>query len=203
MNTPEPQHGRSMIDAMREQILATPMPVAARAWSGPRLTRRAGNRLRWALLASGIAVAGLTAALVVTLDAASTPPPAYAATLTPNGTVTITLRELSAIDALNARLAALGTRIRAVRAVHGCDAPVHTVSNGRVVPGPARTLEVVAWPGSIVSMTVEVDTIPGRTLVVAETRSGLAGVVTVVVGPAPRCVGYASGRSSDRFLLIR
>ncbi|MDQ6730496.1 MAG: hypothetical protein M3022_09375 [Actinomycetota bacterium] len=116
--------------------------------------------------------------------------------------MTITLRQISALDQLNTRLSSLGTRIRVVPVTKGCAAPVHTVSNGRVLPGPARTVEAISQGGgAAVSMTIGVNTIPGRTFVIAPTKSGLQGIVVVVVGAAPRCVRSSSARPDQPFLI--
>jgi hypothetical protein len=150
---------------------------------------------------AGALIAAITA-LVLVLSAGSNPPPAYAVTFNPNHGVTIYLREFGAIGKLNARLAALDTRIRAVPVVPGCVAPVHAVIGAyrgipaHLVPGPARTLEALPpQPGVVFSETIALDTLPGRTLVIPATRSGLQTGFTatggdgVVIGPAPRCIG--------------
>ena len=54
--------------------------------------------------------------------------------------------------------------------------------------------------GSIVSVTIEVNTLPGRTFVIADTRTGLYALGVVVVGPAPRCIAYPAGTARP-FLL--
>jgi len=174
----------------------------------PRRTGRAATRGRASrrLLASaGVSLAAVLATVLLALGAASSPPPAFAVTRSGPGEVTITLRQINQVNALNARLASLGTRIRVVPVVHGCVAPVHTVSNGAVVPGPAKTLEAapLGGPGSaLVSMTISVDTIPGRTLVVAESKSGLRQVSVVVVDPAPACVGDTPASANRPALLF-
>lgn len=182
----------SLIDAMRAQIHTTPMDVAG---------TRSAQRWHWhARLMSGVALLLAAAAVIVLeLSTSSSVPPAYAATFHMSGaqrTVTITLRDEQDIPKLNTRLAALHTRIRVVPVTVGCDAPVHVVSNGAVIPGPARTL--LASPlmkgdgGRVISMTIAVDTVPGRTFVIPYSRTGLhSGGESVVVGPAPSCVGIA------------
>ncbi len=78
------------------------------------------------------------------------------------------------------------------------------MSNGQVVPGPARTLEAapLGGPGgAIVSITVNNDTIAGRTFVVAESKSGLETVDSVVVGAPPACVGDTASSAGDAFVL--
>lgn len=203
MNSPDPEHDRrSIIDAMREQIQATPMPAAHKSWLSRRVLARPPLTRPGFLAGAGVALTGLIVGVLLALGAASGPPPAFAATVHSDRTVTITLREVTAVTALNAKLAALQTRIRVVPEERGCVAPVHTVSNGQVIPGPAKTLQASdQGQGAVVTMTIEVNTIPGRTLVVAVAKSGLGGIVVVVVGPAPRCVGYPSAHSSEPFLV--
>jgi hypothetical protein len=181
----------SRIDAMRDQIHATPLTVRPeRAWPSPR---RLGL-----ISASALTLAAGAAALVLLVGGGSDAPPAFAAVIHSTGqqrTVTITLREEQDITRLNARLAAEHTRIRVVPVVRGCQAPVHAVSNGQVVPGPAKTmlasrLYFNGHPEHIVSETIAVNTIAGRTLVIADSRSGFYSARGgVIVGPAPSCVG--------------
>ncbi|MGO9751924.1 MAG: hypothetical protein ACLP8S_17740 [Solirubrobacteraceae bacterium] len=201
MNRDEPlrDHDR-LIEAMRQQIRATPMPPARRA----ALLRPASavGRVRYLgwLVAGAVAlVAAMVAlALALSLVGGATPPPAYAATLNPDRTVTITLREMADIPKLNAKLAALGTRIRVVPVLPGCVALVHVVSNGKVVPAPAQTLHASRTTGSIVSMTIEVKTLPGRTLVIADTRKGLYALGVVVVGRSASSIAIIAAAGEAR-----
>jgi hypothetical protein len=155
---------------------------------------------------AGVGVAALAAivALAIVITTAGNPQPSFAASLNPNGTVTVTLRELNSIGALNARLAQLGTKIRAVPVLRGCVAPVRVVENGQPVPGPARTLEISPQnPGALVSVSFDVgNLLPGRTFVVAASADGLQGISGVVEGPAPKCVGYGSSATAKPFLIL-
>jgi hypothetical protein len=85
-------------------------------------TRR---RPRPAMLTAG--VGGLAAAAVgVTLvfGASTSTPPAYALTQSPNGTITVTLNNISTgVPAVNADFAKLGIRMRAVPIEAGCTTP--------------------------------------------------------------------------------
>jgi hypothetical protein len=204
MTEPEPSRphddDRPFFEQMREQILATQLPDHPSPLRGRR--RRRGRRLLWRASVTGIGV-GLAAAItavVLALAAGSDPQPAYAVTVNPDHSVTIILREFRAIGQLNARLAALRTRIRAVPIVPGCIDRVHSVIGAyrgipaHVAPGPAKTLEVDGIAKPSVTMTTAVDTLSGRTSVFAVTRSGMLGDISgpgdgVVIGPAPRCVG--------------
>jgi hypothetical protein len=186
--------------AMHQQILETPLPHrSGRIRSGRRTVH--GQLALWPLAGVSAALASILTVVALALGASSNPSPAYAVTINPNRGVTIYLREFRDIDKLNARLAALHTRIRAVPATPICVDPVHSVIgayNGvpaHVAPGPARTLKALPLQHGIVviSETIENNTLPGRTLVIPVMQSGLqAGIAPtqgdVVVGPAPRCV---------------
>ena len=179
---------------MRAQIHATPMPPPnARAWWQRR--RRVG-------LISGGAL-GLALVAVAVSDG-SRAAPAYAAVINTSGgqrTVTITLRQEQNIPRLNAQLETEHTRIRIVPVVRGCDAPVHSVSNGKVIPGPAKTLlafnqNINDGPVYVSSETIDVDTIAGRTSVIPDSKTGLLNSGGgVVVGPAPSCVGIGPAQT--------
>lgn len=181
----------TVIETMRAQIRATPLPARSR-WS---------SRRRSTLVCAGVITLAVT--VVAALFIARTPgaPPAYAATLHPDRTVSITLREMQAIPALNRRLVALHTGIRVVPVRRDCVAPVHIADpDGRVVPGSAKTLRVSTYqlPGGrpliIGSSLLHVNTVPGDTIVLAASRTGTEQflIAPLVIGPAPPCVGLAS-----------
>jgi hypothetical protein len=188
-----------LIEAMRAQIAATPMDARG---SRVRLTRRRAG----ALSGGAFALAAFAAALVLVLGRASSAPPAYAATLhAAQRTVTITLRQLDAIPALNARLEALHAGIRVVPVVRGCADPVRRSDyRGLPLPGPPATLVVSPLRSdrqsarrhggrtvAIDSQTVPVNPIPNQTLIVAGSRSGYEQlpIAIAVLNPAPRCIG--------------
>jgi len=188
---------------MRAQILDTPLPRRRRRLRRDRHGLTTPRRFPlWPLAGASAALVATLTLLTLVLGAGSSPSPAYAVTINPNHGVTIYLLEFRDLRKLNARLAALGTRIRVVPVIPGCVAPVHPVIGAydgvpaHVAPGPAKTLQALPPQHGtmIVSETIETDTLPGRTLVIPVTRSGLqTGVnppgVTAVIGPAPRCVG--------------
>jgi hypothetical protein len=159
-----------------------------RAVSGREMTRSTPRRSR-VLAGLSVALAGLAAAAVLAIAGSSSTPPAYAVTRSGPGLITITLRQIDALGSLDAKLAAIGSRIRVVPVIHGCTAPVRSVSNDHVLPGPAKTLEASPDGGAISSMTLENTTIAGRTFVIGMSKNGLREIDTVVVGPAPACVG--------------
>lgn len=197
MNTLDPQPDeRSLFTAMREQIQATPMPAGARRGLA---TRRLAARPRVAL--GGIAATACGAvALAAGLGAFAGTAPAFAVTDNPDGSVTITLNDLNAIGALDAKLAAESVAVRAVPVEPGCTARASVVKNG--VAGAPQILDahplvlLGATPptgsgGGLISLTVDPPTAPGRTLLVAASGSGRMVYSEEIQGPVPACVGEA------------
>ena len=88
---------RSLFDVMRRQILTTPMPAARRL---PRIpVVRFTGRPR--VLAGGAtAVFAAACAAVLAVTAATTAPPAFAVTNNQDGSVTITLNEITGVSGL-------------------------------------------------------------------------------------------------------
>ena len=88
-----------------------------------QMTRPAAKRARRArprlLAGTSLALAGVVAALALVLSAASSPP-AFAVSRNPDGTVTVTIHQITAIPRANARLAGLGIRARLVEVAPGC-----------------------------------------------------------------------------------
>jgi hypothetical protein len=107
-----------VLATMREQIAATPMRPAPRRLS----SRSLGGRPR-VLVGAGAAIAALSATWALILAGVSSPP-AFAVTTDPDGTTTITLNALSAVAALNAKLAAAGVHVRVAPVTPGCNAAV-------------------------------------------------------------------------------
>lgn len=191
----------ALIEAMAEQIRATPMPATRSAkLSWPRSLTRDLSRPGRLAAATTLIAAIAAIVLVLSLSSAGAPPPAFAATLNTDHTVTITLREMADISKLDAKLVALGVRIRVVPVVRGCVAPVRLVSDGRVVPAAARTLHAPRLEKGIVSQTLLAYRRPGRTLVIADTTTGMVSVGgQVVIGPAPHCVAYPAASNEPLF----
>lgn len=197
-------------DPLLERLrAANPHPVPTRTdeqlWASivagpgdPRLTKGARpaaprSRRHPLLLTGGIltallAVVGVIAALVLAPGGATSPPPAFAVTRSQNR-VTITLRQITGITGLNAKLASMGIRIRAVPVVRGCVAPVRVIGPDHR-PGPAQTLEAATGGGSLIRLTVIPPSDPGRTFVLAASKSGIEFAGQMVQGPAPACVRY-------------
>jgi hypothetical protein len=145
---------------------------------GARSTLRRG---RPAVLAgTALATAGVLAAGVLVLTATTSPPPAYAVTTGGDGTVTVTLNDVSAVTALNAELARDGIRARAVPVTANC--PHRGFPNAM----PAGTNP------STYTITIDPADIPaGYTAIVAASEDS-SGQVKLAMGtspsPGPSCI---------------
>lgn len=190
---------RSLFGAMRHQIHVTPMPVPGRF---QRLSAvRFAGRLR--MLAGGTAAAVAAAsAAVLAMSAATTAPPAFAVTNNPDGSVTITLNELTGVSALNAKLASMGVAVRAVPVVSGCKAPAQVVGPDGSLQ-PASTLAVSRLPNSprtgtqatLQTITVAPPQTPGQTEILAASTTGIDLLQQTVQGQVPSCVAPAGSGS--------
>lgn len=196
MNGPGPSGGeRSPLSAMRRQIESTPLPGISRRRG--QLVARLQARPRLALGGAAASLA-TAAALAFALGAFTHATPAYAVADNADGTVTITLHDLSAMDALNARLAADGIAVRAVPIQAGCTATAHVVSDRYAEPaqtpggGPPAVLDATIDPngGQVTSVTVHPPTKPGLTLVVAAATDARLLGGDVVQGAVPACVSW-------------
>jgi hypothetical protein len=111
-------------DAMRKQIEATPMPARSRS----RIRRMLGSHrrgARWGLAgAAGLVIAGLAVAVLLVLGANAGTPPAYALTRHSDGSITVTLNNLSrGVPTLNARFRQFGIDETAIPVRADCHAP--------------------------------------------------------------------------------
>jgi hypothetical protein len=178
---------------MRQQIAATPM----RATSSPLRASLLNGRPR--LLAGASAgIAALSVTLVLIFAGASSPP-AFAVTTNANGTITIMLNALSAVDALNAKLASSGVHVRVAPVVQGCNAPVQMT--GSATP-PATLLAQPGLGASRIQLSATANPEPsgqgltnvptGHMLVLAASHAGLQVVGPINQDTAPACVGLAS-----------
>lgn len=113
----------SFFDAMGQQMEATPMPARGHPWiRGVLGTSR--RRARWGLAGgAGLLIAGLAIAVLVILSANAGASPAYALTRHGDGTITVTLNNLSrGVPKLNARFRQLGIDETAIPVKAGCRA---------------------------------------------------------------------------------
>ncbi len=134
---------------------------------------------RTAMLAgTALATAGATTAAVLALTASSTPP-AFAVTDNNDGTITVTLREISGVAGLNAEFARRGLNARAVPFSATC--PVKGYANALPAGTNLDTFTVTLDPRMIPD---------GYTAVVAATQTA-SGTVELTQGavpsPAPAC----------------
>ena len=201
MNVSAPDHDeRPLFGAMRHQIHSTQMPAPRRLTT----VRAVRFTSRPRLLAGGAtALAGAATAAVLAIGAASTAAPAFAATSNPNGTVTITLNDLTGVSGLNAELASMGVAIRAVPVVSGCTATAQVVgADGS--PQPAGTLAVsplpdnprTGSPTTLDTITLAPPQTAGQTEILAASTSGIDLLGQTVQGQVPSCVAPAGSGSS-------
>lgn len=176
-----PGEQESVFAAMGRQIAVTPLPDRRPATLRQRLARHP----RVTVGAAG-ALAVAVAAVIFATGALTSAPPAFAVTVS-GDSVTITLRQFSALSSLNARLAAEDIPVRAVRVVAGCTATARLVgANGPV----SRTLHAghVSGPGTLhISLTHRPP--PGDTLVVGASGDHSLLFPQEIQGPVPRCIG--------------
>jgi hypothetical protein len=164
--------------------LTRPLSARTRPLSARPRSRRRHHGRRPALLtgtALATAVAATTAAL--TLGASTSTPPAYAVTTNSDGTVTVTLTDISAITALNAELTRDGINAQAIPMTATC--PAHA---------PLVTMPTGTDPRTY-TMTIVPSQIPaGYTAVLAagQTASGQVELLQgAVQPPVPACVNSA------------
>jgi hypothetical protein len=156
--------------------------AALRAIERPAAPKARAARPVWvtsgALAASAAAAAGF-----VVLGGGS---PAYAVTRNTDGTVTISLHELSGIDGANAKLHSLGLPVAVVPVRAGC-APVGSLaarSQGKITASAT-----VQGDGSV---TVDVKGVPpGETALATfgkDVSGKIEGSIVLIKGKAPSCV---------------
>ena len=196
-----PDHDeRPLFGAMRHQIHSTQMPAPRRLTTVPAVRFTSRPRL---LAGGATALAGAATAAVLAIGAASTAAPAFAATSNPNGTVTITLNDLTGVAGLNAELASMGVAIRAVPIVSGCTATAQVVgADGSLQP--AGTLAVsplpdnprTGSPTTLDTITLAPPQTPSQTEIIAASASGIDLVGQTCARARPSCVAPAGSGSS-------
>jgi hypothetical protein len=186
---------RSLFGAMRHQIQITEMPAPRHLPRVPAV--RFTGRPRMLAGGATAAVAAASAA-VLAISAATTTAPAFAVTNNQDGSVTITLNEITGVSGLNAKLASMGIAIRAVPLVSGCNAPAQVVGpDGRLQP--ASTLAVSQLPNdartgspfTLRAITVDPPQTSGQTEILAASTSGIDLLGQTVQGQVPSCVAPA------------
>lgn len=189
-------------DLMREhgaELRSLPEPGAA-----PVRSRRRAARPAWLTAGLVTATAAAAGGFVLFGGAAS---PAYAVTQNANGTVSVAVKQASAIDAANARLKAIGVRVVIVPVGAGCPSLGSLADQG--LRGAAVGVRVSGSGGQVDSITVDAKGVPADdTLVLAfeDSGGGVFGGSGIVKGKVPGCVTLpapptapgSSGGSSSR-----
>lgn len=135
------------------------------------------------LAALAAALAGAIATMLIAVGTSTSPPLAYAVTQTADGTLQVTIDELTGIDGANAELAKLGVSVRVVPVRTGCPA----VNVAPPAPSSAGTLAHIEGQGLVIQPRL----IPqGDTLVLAARRlgSGVSLSYQLFPGSAPPCI---------------
>jgi hypothetical protein len=162
---------------MREhggELAAGHRPVVARRGTGRRVLVAAGS-------------VGLAGAVVLGANTIGAGSPAYAVTRGSDGTITVSLRDISGVKGANEEMRKLGVSAVAVPMSRDCDAQV--VPDDRA-HGQGQVTASSATGGSG-SVTFDAGAIPaGDTMVLAARASDqhVSLAATMVRGPAPVCV---------------
>ena len=190
MSNFEDQLWSQLVRERSAQMRAAPTATAALASSATatEFTRPSGSRVRRRAMLTGtsLGLAGLATAGVFALSAGSAAP-AFAVTKDSNGTVAITLSDLSALPALNQKLTQEGIPVVAVPMSATCT----TTGPFAILPGvPLGTqptsAAVLIDPSDIPSGDVGV-------VGVIQADSGRWGLVTVEASaPGPSCLNLAA-----------
>ncbi|HEV3095119.1 MAG TPA: hypothetical protein VGY30_11475 [Solirubrobacteraceae bacterium] len=161
---------------------ALPREPALRKQPAPRL----GALLRPGRLAATLTALAATVAVVAILSTTGTTPSvAYAVTQNPDGTITVTIGELTGVTGANAQLAKLGVRANVVPVQAGCTARSESLSG---IP-PSLSMNIAHVQGQ--GLAIRPDLIPsGDTLVLIAKQVGASVGLSYGLyrGAAPACV---------------
>ena len=151
----------------------------------PRLLRRRGP-----LAALGLALAAALAALVIGL-LPRRGPSAYAVVTNPDGTVTVTIRELEGVEPANERLAQLGVPVRVAPVTERLPDDARQLPRRSCRPTrPGRSTSPNAGPAGF-SVRIDPAAIPpGDTVLLTarEVRPGFVALRALLIeGPPPSC----------------
>jgi hypothetical protein len=197
MNNFEDQLWSQLVRERGEQMRAAPGATAALASSvtatRPSTLRASRLRRPAQLTGSALGIAGLATAGVLALTSA---PPAFAVTKNSDGTVAITLSDLSDLPALNQKLAQDGVPVTAVPISTSCPA-TGAINNPSGESGPSTQ------PGREATNLVTIDPshIPSGDIGVLGASQTASGQVTLLFGdttpPAPSCLNSAAFNRSQ------
>jgi hypothetical protein len=164
--------------------------LADDAQQGPatRPTRQGRRAGRLLLALVGLAVIA-AAAIVLTVGTGTVnSPQAYALVRHSDGTLTITIKEISGVSSLNQRLVALGIRAKAFIANATC------TETGQVLQPEWNALypKIVTQNGPALQVTIRPEAIPAKTVLLLVGQHVVPGrldvLLTLVRSPAPRCM---------------
>lgn len=154
---------------------------------------RGAVALRRPLATIGVALAAVVAAIVIGLSTGgSGPAPAYAVTRNPDGTVSVTIQELSAAQSASEALTRMGLPIRAAAVEASCQA---NPDRYRMAPVPETDTRRIYSPflsGSVTGVRISPSSIPaGDTLLLGVHEAAPKAIVLEVSlyrGAAPPCL---------------
>jgi hypothetical protein len=190
MSNFEDQIWSQLVDERSAQMRAAPDAAAALASSvtTARTARPGSSRVRRPALltGTGLGLAGLATAGVLALAGGSAAP-AFAVTRDSNGYVDISLSDLSALPALNQRLAQEGIPVVAVPMSPTCP----TTGTFLIMPGVPLGTEPTSDPAIIDPSQIPSGDV--GVLAVMQTDSGRwAGVTVDAPAPGPSCLNPAA-----------
>ena len=197
MSTFEDQLWSQLLRERGEQMHAAPgvtEALAASVTATTPATRRAPHSRRPALLTgSALGIAGLATAGVFAFTGAS---PAFAVTKNPDGTVAITLSDLSDLPALNHKLAQDGVPVTAVPISTSCSA-TGAINDPSGESGPSTQ----SGQQETNFVTIDPSQIPSGEIGVLGASQTASGQVTLQFGdtapPAPSCLSSADFNRSQ------
>jgi hypothetical protein len=177
------QHGALLADAPPRALA----PIPARA---PARRRRLVP-----VAALGLALAAALAAIVIALGSGGGTT-AYAVISNPDGTVSVTIKELVGVRGAGEKLESLGVPVRVVRSEAGCPTRPGQYESAHLSAEQSQRISTLAGPASSASVVITPSAIPpGDTVVIGaralESGPGVGAVgleVAVYKGATPPCL---------------
>lgn len=141
------------------------------------------------LTAGGLGIAAVSALVIG--SAVGGAPAAYAVTEKSDGTVTLSLTDLTGVDGANEELARRGIRAAAVRVQPGCPS-IWSFPTAPGIPADPKDLYPGPAAGARNSYSFIAEGIPKDATMILAAQQGERGVVkysaSVIAGPVPDCV---------------
>lgn len=144
------------------------------------------------LAATLAALAAVVAGVSILTTTGTTPSAAYAVTQNPDGTISVSIDELTGVAGANEQLARLGVSAKVVPIQAGCSAP------GEAVPIPSSLDAKIAHVQGQ-GLAIRPDLVPpGETLVLTARQSGaIVGLgYALYRGMAPACIGFGEDHAN-------